>query len=38
VRGCGLVAFFMRKQPAVPVSRIMTVHTSTDWQWIDMKA
>lgn len=38
VRGCGLVAFFMRKSPMQPTTRIMTVHTSTDWQWIDMKA
>jgi len=38
VRGCGLVAFFMRKFPASPSTRIMTFHTSTDWQWIDMKA
>lgn len=37
VRGCGLVAFLMRKQTSPNANRIMTVKTSTEWSWIEMK-
>jgi hypothetical protein len=37
VRGCGLVAFLMRRHTHSNSSRIMTVKSSTEWSWIEMK-